>query len=119
MSRTPTLVARRQRATLDPMHLVQILLPLTDNAGHRFDNAAYRRVRQELSDRVGGITSFTRAPAEGMWKERGHLNRDDIVVFEVMARDIDRPFWERYRADLERRFAQETIVVRAIRVDML
>ncbi len=101
------------------MHLVQILLPLADNAGHRFESNAYGRVRKELSDRFGGITSFTRAPAEGIWSEHGNLNRDDIVVFEVMAREIDRPFWERYRADLEGRFLQETIVVRAIRIEML
>jgi hypothetical protein len=36
-----------------------------------------------------------------------------------MARDLDRSWWERYRADLEQRFDQETIVVRAIRVEML
>jgi hypothetical protein len=101
------------------MYLIQILLPLTDNAGERFESAAYGRVRGELSDRFGGITSFTRAPAEGVWTEGGHLSRDDIVVFEVMARDLDRSWWERYRADLERRFDQETIVVRAIRVEML
>ena len=101
------------------MYLVQILLPLSDNAGRPFDGAAYGRVRRELSDRFGGVTSFTRAPAEGVWKGAGHVSRDDIVVFEVMARDIDRPWWERYRADLEQRFVQETIVVRAIRVEML
>jgi len=101
------------------MYLVQILLPLTDDTGSRFESAAYGRVRKELSDRFGGITSFTRAPAQGMWKEGGHVSRDDLVVFEVMARDIDRPWWERYRADLEQRFLQETIVVRAIRVEML
>ena len=86
------------------MHLVQILLPLADNAGRRFDGAAYGRVRAELSERFGGITSFTRAPAEGVWKEGGHTNRDDIVVFEVMARDSTISWWERYRAELERRF---------------
>jgi hypothetical protein len=36
-----------------------------------------------------------------------------------MCRDIDRPWWERYRADLEDRFQQESIVVRAIKVEML
>ena len=101
------------------MHLVQILLPLADNEGRRFPPEAYGRVRGELADRYGGITSFTRAPAEGMWKEGGHTNRDDIVVFEVMTRDLDRAWWERYRAELERRFEQEAIVVRAIRVEML
>jgi hypothetical protein len=101
------------------MHLVQILLPLADNDGRRFGNAAYARVRSELAERFGGITSFTRAPAEGMWREGGHTNRDDIVVFEVMTRDLDRPWWERYRAELEDRFQQEAIVIRAIRVEML
>jgi hypothetical protein len=98
------------------MHLIQILLPLNDNHGRRFDRAAYARVRAELSERFGGITSFARAPADGMWKEGGHTNRDDLVV---MARDLDHPWWERYRADLEERFDQEAIVMRAIKVEML
>jgi hypothetical protein len=101
------------------MHLVQILLPLADNAGRRFDGSAYGRVRSELAERFGGITSFTRAPAEGVWKEGGHTAHDDIVVFEVMTREIDQAWWERYRADLERRFRQETIIMRAFKVDML
>ncbi|MBZ6077726.1 hypothetical protein K9B37_15715 [Microvirga sp. WGZ8] len=101
------------------MYLVQILLPLTDNAGRRFDGAAYGQVRSKLSERFGGITSFTRAPAEGMWKEGGHTAHDDIVVFEVMARELDHSWWEDYRAELERRFQQETIVMRALKVEML
>ena len=101
------------------MNLVQILLPLADNQGQRFGREAYERVRRELADRFGGITSFTRAPAEGVWKEGGHTSRDDMVVFEVMARDLDRGWWEHYRADLEQRFDQEAIVVRAIRLEML
>jgi hypothetical protein len=101
------------------MHLIQILLPLADNDGRRFDSGAYRQVRNELAERFGGITSFTRAPARGMWTEGGHTERDDIVVFEVMSRDLDRSWWEGYRAELERRFRQEAIVVRAIKVEML
>ncbi len=101
------------------MHLIQILLPLADNAGRRFDGAAYGRVRTELAERFGGITSFTCAPAHGVWKEGGHTSHDDIVVFEVMARELDHPWWERYRAELERRFEQETIVIRSIKVEML
>ena len=101
------------------MHLVQLLLPLADNAGRRFDKTAYGRVRSELAERFGGITSFTRAPAEGVWKEGGRTSHDDLVVFEVMARELDHPWWETYRAELERRFEQETIVIRALRVEML
>ena len=35
------------------MHLVQILLPLADNKGRRFDGTSYGRVRTELSERFG------------------------------------------------------------------
>ncbi|MBJ6124160.1 hypothetical protein [Microvirga splendida] len=101
------------------MHLIQILLPLADNAGRRFKGEAYGQVRSELAERFGGITSFTRAPAEGVWKEGSHTTHDDIVVFEVMARELDHSWWEPYRAELERRFDQEAIVIRAIRVEML
>ena len=101
------------------MHLIQILLPLEDNEGRPFPGLAYAKVRGELAERFGGITAFTRAPAEGVWKEGGRTSRDDIVVFEIMAPTLDRAWWESYRADLERRFQQEAIVVRAIAVEML
>jgi hypothetical protein len=101
------------------MHLVQILLPLADNAGRRFGGSDYGQVRAELTERFGGITSFTRAPASGMWKEGGHTTHDDVVVFEIMARDLDHAWWEGYRAELERRFRQETIIVRALKIEML
>ncbi|KAB0265439.1 hypothetical protein [Microvirga brassicacearum] len=101
------------------MYLVQILLPLADRTGHRFSSAEYGRVRAEMTEHFGGITSFTRAPAKGTWTEGGHTEHDDLVVFEIMTREIDRRWWEDYRAELERRFMQETIVMRGIKVEML
>jgi hypothetical protein len=101
------------------MHLVQILLPLADNRGRRFKSDEYARVRAEMTERFGGITSFTRAPAKGTWTEGGHTEHDDLVVFEIMTREIDHHWWEIYRADLELRFMQEAIVIRAIKVEML
>jgi hypothetical protein len=74
------------------MHLIQILLPLKDNDGRPFEAADYGRVRTELAERFGGITAFTRAPAEGIWKDGGRTNRDDLVVFEIMASALDRPW---------------------------
>ena len=49
------------------MHLVQILLPVYDNEGNELPQVEFRRVRSELSHRFGGLTAFTRAPAEGIW----------------------------------------------------
>jgi hypothetical protein len=56
-----------------------------------------REVRQDLSRRFGGITTFTRAPAHGTSEARGEIVHDDIVVFEVMTDTLDRPWWEAYR----------------------
>jgi hypothetical protein len=102
------------------MHLVEILLPLFDNEGTRFPQSEFSRVREELVQGFGGLTAFTRSPAEGVWEEgQGRRDRDEIVIFEVMAEALDRTWWRSYRADLERRFRQDEIVVRAREVERL
>lgn len=102
-------------ATDGAMHLVQILLPLADNGGQEFPKEMFRDVQRELTDRFGGLTAFTRAPAEGRWAEGGGAPcHDDIVIFEVMAEELDRAWWQGYRAGLERRFRQESILIRAL-----
>jgi len=101
------------------MHLVQILLPIYDNAGAPLPRALYDRVREELAGRFGGLTAFTRAPAEGHWRAEGETARDDIVIFEVMADNLDQAWWRAYRIELERAFRQEAIVVRAQEIQLL
>lgn len=96
------------------MHLVQILLPLYDNEQNPQPADQFRRVRKELTEAFGGLTVYTRAPAEGMWKlDDNHTTRDDIVIFEVMASQLDGAWWRNYRHELESRFRQEVIVIRA------
>lgn len=95
------------------MHLVQILLPLYDPEGVRFGREAFDGVARELTERFGGLTAYTRAPAAGLWKEGGDTQRDDIVVYEVMVDALDRDWWSAYRRGLEERFRQEELVVRA------
>ena len=101
------------------MHIVEILLPLRDNDGRRFPSALYARVREELVERFGGLTAFTRSPADGVWEEGGERSRDEIVLFEVMSDGIDRNWWQRYRAELEQLFRQDEIVVRAHEIELL
>jgi hypothetical protein len=101
------------------VHLVEILLPVADNEGHRFDAAKYAKVRQVLSRRFGGITTFTRAPAHGTSEARGEIVHDDIVVFEVMTDTLDRPWWESCRRQLEQSFSQDEIVIRAVAITRL
>jgi hypothetical protein len=102
------------------MHLVQILLPVTDNEGRGFPPDLFATVREALTERFGGLTAFTRAPAEGLWKSHPEkTSRDDIVVLEVMAEAIDREWWAAYRQELETGFRQQEIVIRVQDIELL
>ena len=102
------------------MHLVQLLLPVYDNGGKGFPAELYAVVRRELTERFGGLTAYTRAPAQGLWSDdHGSPKRDDIVVYEVMTDSLDREWWRQYRQKLERRFAQDELVVRSQEVERL
>jgi hypothetical protein len=96
-------------------YLIQLLLPLYDNDGHPFEASEYVKLRGELADRFGGVTAYTRAPARGVWKDdAGGTSRDDIVIFEVMTDTLDRAWWTAFRKELEHRFRQESLIVRAL-----
>lgn len=100
--------------------LIQILLPLYDNDGVPFGDEVFGPTRRELVEKFGGLTVYQRAPARGLWKDdTGDVARDDVVVFEVMAEGLDHAWWQAYRRELERRFRQDVIVVRALAHEML
>jgi hypothetical protein len=101
------------------MYLIQILLPLYDNAGRRFEQAPYSKLQSELAEKFGGLTAFTRAPAQGLWKTECDTKRDDVVVFEVMAPALDREWWGCYRSALEALFRQDHLVIRAQPMELL
>jgi hypothetical protein len=102
------------------MHLIQVLLPLYDNDGRPLPPELYRGVAAELTGRFGGLTAYTRAPAEGLWKEGpATTTRDDIVIYEVMSDRLDRAWWRDYRAKLEVLFRQEQVIARAQVVELL
>jgi len=101
------------------MYLIQILLPLFDNGGNHFDASLYADIRRELNGRFGGLTAFSRAPAEGLWQDDGQTKHDDIIVMEVMAEGVDTEWWRAYRKSLETRFRQDVIVIRAQMVSLL
>jgi hypothetical protein len=69
------------------VHLIQILLPLSDDEGRPFPAANFDLLAQKLTEKFGGVTGFTRSPAEGRWKQDGSTTHDDIVVIEVMTDD--------------------------------
>ena len=96
------------------MYLIQLLLPVRDDGGRPFPRQLYERLAGELTERFGGVTAYTRAPAKGLWEEEaGEPVRDDIVVYETMAEELDERWWAALRRRLERDFRQDELVVRA------
>lgn len=102
------------------MHLIQILLPLYDNDGNPFPHGEYEQVRHELTERFGGITTYVRSPAEGLWKESATRTvHDEIVIFEVMTEQLDQRWWREFREELCKRYRQVSLIVRATRIEVM
>jgi hypothetical protein len=62
------------------MYLIQTLLPLMGDDGQPFAPEQYDRLAQELTEKFGGVTNFTRSPAEGRWKQGQDTEHDEMVV---------------------------------------
>ena len=102
------------------MQLLQLFLPVYDATHRPFPKAMFDAVRAELAERHGGVTAYLRSPAVGLWEDdEGDCVRDDVLLFEVMVDSIDRSWWFDYRRELERRFQQDEILLRASSVERL
>lgn len=58
------------------------------------------------------VSTASRPTAEGQRQDGERSSKDDIVIIEVMVEDIDLPDWRKRRAELERRFRQDTVIIR-------
>ncbi|MCR6659697.1 MAG: hypothetical protein NVV72_10250 [Asticcacaulis sp.] len=96
---------------------MEIFLPIADNAGRAFPRHLYDEQKAKLAEAYGGLTAFTRAPAEGIWGQ--DKTRDDIVIFEVMTASLDKAWWQSYRQTLQGLFRQDQILIRATQSDRL
>lgn len=100
--------------------LVQILVPLQDGQGRPFPAEVFADLRAVLTHEFGGVTAYLHSPAKGDWVDpTGHVERDEMMLVEVMATDLDRQWWAAYRSSLESLFQQDRILVRAMHVDVL
>jgi hypothetical protein len=96
-----------------PSHLVQILLPKETGNGQAIGRDWFDGFLKELTNEFGGVTSFLRAPGQGLWQSGGGTEKDSIAVVEVMAEQLDPFYWRSLRERLERELSQEEIVIRA------
>ena len=102
------------------MTLVEIFLPVRSSAGQSAADEAFGDLRRLLTDRFGGLTAFTRSPAQGVWIDPSkRVVHDDIVVVEVITDYIDRTWWSALRKRLEQRLHQTSILIRASEIETL
>jgi hypothetical protein len=96
------------------VELVQLLVPLQDKHGQTYPRGVFDDLARTLTDRFGGVTAYTRAPATGLWEDdSGETVRDQVLVYEVMVEDLDIAWWKAFRAELEAKLGQDEIVIRA------
>jgi len=103
-------------------HLVQILLPTHTGDGAAVATEQFARVRMELTERFGGVTAYSRSsPATGLWKrdEDEVIERDRVIMVEVVVEAFDRDWWVAYREQLETRFEQDEVHVRALAMELI
>ena len=102
------------------MQLVQIFLPLYDNNKQLFAKSLYDDLRNKLKDRFGGITFYRNTPAEGLWKdEAGKTNYDELIIAEVMVKDLDKEWWKQFKRNLTQIFRQDEILITCVLFEKL
>jgi hypothetical protein len=92
--------------------VVEIFLPLDTRAGRPIDLEVIEGIVKGLADRFGGATAYTREPAEGLWKRSMAIERDRIIIVEVLVDEIDEVWWHDYRRKLEGEFEQDKVLIR-------
>jgi len=101
-------------------HLVQVLLPTHRRNGAPVASEEFARVRVELTERFGGVTAYSRSPATGLWKrDDEEIERDQVIMIEVVVEVFEREWWARYREQLETRFGQEVVHARALAMEQI
>ena len=101
-------------------YLVQVLLPTHRRNGKPIASEEFARVRVEMTERFGGVTAYSRSPATGLWKrDDEEIERDQVIMIEVVVDDLDREWWARYREQLETRFGQEEVLARALAIERI
>jgi hypothetical protein len=95
------------------MQLVEVFLPLETKRGQSIGPEVIENIVGRLADRFGGATAFTRAPADGLWKQGAIIQKDRIVIVEVLVEELDQAWWKDYRARLEIELEQDEVLIRA------
>ncbi|WP_146850758.1 hypothetical protein [Brevifollis gellanilyticus] len=94
-------------------HVIQLLLPLCAFDQKPLPQDLHAKVKAELMQKFGGLTTYSRPPIHGQEPPMVGKVQEDRVAYEVVAWEFDEVWWSGYRHALERRFDRRDVVVRA------
>lgn len=90
-----------------------MLLPVARGAHGNASATTLRDVTRELGHTFGGLTAYSRAPAQGRWRhDGGGEERDDLVVVEGMVERVEPESWSSFRSRWAAGLGQDELVVR-------
>ena len=95
------------------MRVVEIFLPLTYGDGTAVPAEIFDLLNQELTEKFGGVTAYTRSPAQGLWQDGDRQEEDVITIVEVMTDKLEKAWWADFRERRERLMRQELILIRS------
>jgi inorganic pyrophosphatase len=100
--------------------LIQLFLPIENEAGKPFPDKYFSAVKQQLTSKFDGLSIYENAPVSGRWKDdKAETIKDRLLIFEVMADELEIPYWEKYKQDLQKQFKQESIVIRCLHMNLI
>jgi hypothetical protein len=101
------------------MQVVEIFLPVRFPDGTPIPAGQLELVQSELAELFGGVTAYSRSPAVGEWKHGQNVERDLMVIFEVMVGKIDEEWWSSFGGRLKATFRQQEVLIRSHKVSRL
>ena len=89
-----------------------IFVPLRYNEGTPIEADKLQDLQDELLARFGGLTYFPQ-PNQGFWRMSGITYRDEIVVYRVLATEVDlaRQFLSSLKERLKTQLRQEEVLI--------
>lgn len=97
---------------MQTFQLVEVFLPASYGDGEPVPQSVISLIRDELVEKFGGATIYSRAPMEGLWADGSSVVRDSIIVIEVMVEEVDKKWWKEFRQRIEALLRQEELLVR-------
>ena len=100
------------------MKLIELFIPLYDNEGEKFSDEHFENLKSELTDAFGGVTIYKKT--SGYWKEPERpVKKDEILIYEIMAEQIKKAYWQALKRRLLILFRQKDLVFRYSDIEML